>query len=179
MPVSKNTDLDPLDPFTHLMCYPEAPLPGPDPNTLLVQNQFGDDQLLTLTTTNSLCVPSEKAISPGPINGNHYHCYNATGQPVNTANVNLRDQFNAPAGINVTVEDPVLFCAPATKILPTGQFPNTNTEDHLTCYNYDPVGSGDPNSILFSNQFLQDQLIGLLESQLLCVPSKKTWPVVP
>jgi hypothetical protein len=178
VPVAKSNDLDPVDPFTHLTCYPEAPLPGPDPDTVLVLNQFGEDQLLTITTTNSLCVPSVKEISPGPINDNHYHCYNAIGPPpvppFPGALVNLRDQFQ---DFNMTPEEVVLFCAPATKFHGQVEFPNSNPDDHLTCYNYDPVGSVHPQGILFSNQFLLDQQIGLLDSHVLCVPSRKTWPV--
>jgi hypothetical protein len=75
--------------------------------------------------------------------------------------------------MSTSVEEPMLFCAPATKFHNQVEHPNSNTEDHLTCYNYDPPGPVDPNSIVFSNQFLLDQVISLDPSHLLCVPSKK------
>jgi len=116
----------------------------------------------------SLCVPTEKLISPGPVDLDHYKCYLAAGAPVDVG-VGLIDQFQARSTL---VLDPKLFCTPADKNGEGIDDPDT----HLTCYGTNPVG-GAPGLIPFANQFVAIDQIQLAEPNLLCAPSTKQ--VVP
>jgi hypothetical protein len=149
------------DPFSHLTCYQITDgVAGP---AVISTNQFGV-QPLTLGTPDSLCVPTEKLISPGPVDLDHYKCYQAAGAPVDVG-VTILDQFQFHETL---VLEPKLFCTPADK----------NDEgiddeiNHLTCYRTDPVGQT-PGLIPISNQFSALDQLELIEPDLLCVPSTK------
>jgi hypothetical protein len=78
VPVDKN-DEGLGDPISHLTCYQIVDGdPGPQ---VISTNQFGA-QPLTLGDPDSLCVPTEKLISPGPVDLDHYKCYQAAGAQV-------------------------------------------------------------------------------------------------
>jgi len=89
VPVIKNGE--PLfDFFSHLTCYQIVDgVAGP---AVISTNQFGA-QPLTLGLPDSLCVPTEKLIAPGPISLDHYKCYLASGQSVDAGPV-WSDQWN-------------------------------------------------------------------------------------
>jgi hypothetical protein len=161
VPVDKN-DEGISDFFSHLTCYQIVDgVAGP---AVISTNQFGA-QPLTLGVPESLCVPTEKLISPGPVNLDHYKCYLATGSSVD-ASVLLLDQF---AQSTATVLDPRLFCTPADKNGEGIDDPVT----HLTCYNTTPPGVS-PGPVPILNQFLPaPDLLELLEANMLCAPSTK------
>jgi hypothetical protein len=107
VPADKN-DEGLFDFYSHLTCYQIVDgVAGP---AVISTNQFGA-QPLTLGVPDSLCVPTEKLISPGTVDIDHYKCYLATGSSVD-ASVLLLDQF---AQATATVLDPKLFCTPASK----------------------------------------------------------------
>jgi hypothetical protein len=114
-------------------------------------NQFGA-QPLTLGVPDSLCVPTEKLIFPGPVNVDHYKCYFASGPSVD-AGVALQDQFGSTSAI---VLNPRFFCTPASK---NGE-PIADAVTHLTCYDTTPPGLA-PGPIPILNQFTPapDQLL--------------------
>jgi hypothetical protein len=161
VPVSKNGE--PLfDFFSHLTCYQIVDgVAGP---AVISTNQFGA-QPLTLGVPESLCVPTEKLISPGPVSIDHYKCYLASGASVDIG-VSLQDQFAVTSAI---VLNPRLFCTPASK---NGE-PIADPISHLTCYDTTPPGAS-PGPIPILNQFTPavDQLL-LFEADLLCAPSTK------
>jgi hypothetical protein len=164
VPADKNDEgID--DPISHLTCYQiDDGVAGPQ---VISTNQFGE-QPLTLGTPDSLCVPTEKLIDPGPVDVDHYKCYVASGAPVDLG-VAVMDQFQARATL---VVEPKLFCAPANK---NGEGID-DPVNHLTCYSTSPVG-GAPGLIPISNQFVAGDQIELLGPDLLCAPS--TAQVVP
>jgi hypothetical protein len=161
VPVSKNDE--PLfDFFSHLTCY--QIVDGAEAPAVISTNQFGA-QPLTLGVPDSLCVPTEKLIAPGPVNIDHYKCYFASGSPIDVG-VFLQDQFGQTSAI---VLSPRLFCAPAAK---NGE-PIADPITHLTCYDTTPPGVA-PGPVPILNQFLPaPDLLELLESDLLCAPSTK------
>ncbi|MBW2399614.1 MAG: hypothetical protein JRG80_10100, partial [Deltaproteobacteria bacterium] len=88
VPADKNQE-GLADFFSHLTCYQIVDgVAGP---AVISTNQFGA-QSLTLGAPDTLCVPTEKLITPGPVNIDHYKCYVATGAPVDLG-VSLQDQF--------------------------------------------------------------------------------------
>ncbi len=161
VPVSKNGE--PIfDVFSHLTCY--QIVDGAAGPAVISTNQFGA-QPLTLGVPDSLCVPTEKLIFPGPIDIDHYKCYVATGATVD-AGVALQDQFGQTSAI---VLSPRLFCTPAAK---NGE-PILDPVTHLTCYDTTPPGVA-PGPVPILNQFLPapDQLL-LVEADMLCAPGTK------
>ena len=163
VPVDKNSEgID--DPISHLTCYdiPDG-VAGPP---VISTNQFGA-QPLTLGVPDSLCVPTEKLISPGTVDLDHYKCYGATGAQVDIG-VTLLDQFQARTAL---VLEPQLFCTPADK---NGEGID-DPINHLTCYSTNPVGQA-PGLIPIANQFLAGDQLDLLGPDLLCAPSTKIVP---
>jgi len=160
VPANKNNEgID--DPISHLTCYQITDgVAGPP---VISTNQFGA-QPLTLGDPDSLCVPTEKLISPGLVDLDHYKCYVAAGAPVDLG-VGLIDQFQARSTL---VVEPKLFCTPADKNGEGIDDPLT----HLTCYSTNPVGQS-PGLIPISNQFVAVDQIELLGPDLLCAPSTK------
>ena len=161
VPVLKN-DETLTDVFSHLTCYT---IPDGTAGPLVIStNQFGA-QPLTLGAPDSFCVPTEKLISPGPINIDHYKCYLATGAAVDVG-VSLQDQFGTLSAI---VLNPRLFCTPADK---NGEG-IVDPVMHLTCYDTTPPGEA-PGPVPILNQFLPAaDVLGLLEADMLCAPSTK------
>jgi hypothetical protein len=161
VPVDKN-DEGIFDPFSHLTCY--QILDGDPAPPVIATNQFGS-QPLTLGDPDSLCVPTEKLIFPGPVFLDHYKCYVASGAPVDVG-VALQDQFQ---GRTTLVVEPKLFCTPAEK---NGE-PMIDPVTHLTCYDTNPI-SGGPGPIPILNQFTPaPDVFELLDADTLCVPSTK------
>jgi len=149
------------DPISHLTCYdiPDG-VAGPQ---VISTNQFGV-QPLTLGVPDSLCVPTEKLISPGLVDLDHYKCYAAAGAQVDIG-VGVLDQFQ---GRSTLVVEPKLFCTPVDKNGEGIADPDT----HLTCYDTNPLGQA-PGLIPFSNQFVAADQVELLGPDLLCAPSTK------
>ncbi len=163
VPVDKN-DEGLGDPISHLTCYQINE--GDSGPAVISTNQFGA-QPLTLGTPDSLCVPTEKLIAPGPVDLNHYKCYAASGAPLDIGVV-LLDQFQARTAL---VLEPKLFCTPADK---NGEGID-DPINHLTCYTTDPVGES-PGLVPISNQFIAGDQLQLFGPDLLCAPSTKQVP---
>jgi hypothetical protein len=160
VPADKN-DEGLFDPISHLTCYRITDgVAGPP---VISTNQFGV-QPLTLGNPDSLCVPTEKLISPGLVDVDHYKCYLAAGAPIDVG-VSLIDQFQ---GRSTLVLDPELFCTPADKNGEGIDDPIT----HLTCYQTNPIG-GAPGLIPILNQFVAGDQLQLLGPDLVCAPSTK------
>ena len=106
VPVDKNGE-GIGDPISHLTCYQITD--GDAGPQVISTNQFGV-QPLTLGVPDSLCVPTEKLISPGLVDLDHYKCYVASGAQIDLG-VTLTDQFQARTAL---VLDPKLFCTPAS-----------------------------------------------------------------
>jgi hypothetical protein len=161
VPADKN-DEGLLDPFSHLTCYDIVD--GNPAPPVIATNQFGS-QPLTLGLPDTLCVPTEKLITPGPVLLDHYKCYEAAGAPLDIGVV-LLDQFQQSTPL---LGVPKLFCAPADKNGEGIIDPIT----HLTCYETSPPGLP-PGLVPILNQFLPaPELVDLLEPNILCVPSTK------
>lgn len=164
VPALKNNEPG-FDPLSHLTCYPVEEFPADlIPPDVMVTNQFGNS-VLDLHSQAELCVPTQKLIDPpGEVTIDHFLCYSATGQPLNTT-VLLQDQFGSQDAI---VLDPVTFCNPVDK---NGEGV-VNPVDHLTCYNYQSQ-SPTIGQVPISNQFVQDSGITIERPDALCVPSLK------
>jgi hypothetical protein len=161
------------DPFSHLTCY-QIDEGEPAPSNVTVTNQFVTDEPLDVNVPKELCVPTEKLIAPGPVDIDHFKCYEASGDPVDI-NVGLVDQFQ---GFSTQVGVPFRLCNPADK---NGEGIG-NPDDHLVCYQLLPPGGFLGFPIPIANQFFPLANIDIGQPFGLCVPSTKTLsepPVVP
>ena len=160
VPADKNAE-GITDFFSHLTSY-DILDPVLAPPTVIVINQFGT-QTLSLGESSTLLVPTEKLITPGPVDLDHYHCYEASGPAIDVG-VSIQDQFQTQSAV---VLDPFLFCTPADK---NGEGIQ-NPDDHLTIYNYTPPGSS-PGPVPILNQFFPASTqLDVTESFALAVPS--------
>ena len=163
------------DPNNHLTWYPFMGLAGP--HTILVSNQFGGDQKMTVENFNFILLPAWKMLINGqptphdhPSILDHYVCYDVTsGPPVGLANVTLTDQFHQEI---VEVGDPRVFCNPADKIIPDDGLPMYDPDNHLACYDIIPHVGAPPLEVWANDQF-GDSMFMVLQNELLCVPSTK------
>ena len=172
VPVDKN-DEGIFDPFTHLTCYSidDGFLPPPRFRNVKVTNQFVTDQDIEVGLASELCVPTEKLIAPGPIDGDHYRCWEASDPSGSSLGigVDLVDQFQ---GFATSVMDPYRLCNPVDK---NGE--GIQDEDsHLVCYTLQPQGSQLGIPIPVQNQFFSLANIDVNEPFALCAPSVKTVP---
>ena len=136
-----------------------------------VTNWFVTDQPLDIGAPKELCVPTEKLIAPGPIDGDHFRCWEATdpsgGAP--GVSVDLIDQFQ---NLNTVVMDPFRLCNPADK---NGEG-IANPDDHLVCYLLQPPGGFLGVPIPIQNQFFPLTTVDVGTAKGLCVPSAKAIP---
>ena len=110
-------------------------------------------------------------IAPGPVDGDHYRCWEAsdpTGGALNVP-VTLIDQFQS---IDTIVMEPWRLCNPADKNGEGIQDPNS----HLTCYKIQPIGQPLGFQVPVSNQFFSLANIDINEAFAVCVPSAKMVP---
>jgi len=148
--------------------------PYPNRADVRVGNQFGDDQLWRLGDAEYLLVPAIKD-QIGDIQLNqHYACYIALEAPSIELDVSLADQFGprpAVVGMGRYLCNPVEKLGPLP-LVPSG--PPAFPEDHLACYEIDPMPVDEP-------RLVEDQVavspVDLIQSEMLCVPSTKT--VIP
>jgi hypothetical protein len=162
VPADKNAE-GLKDPISHLACNPI--LNGnPGLPEVTVSNQFGE-ATLGVGVARELCVPTEKRITPGSVEIEHFKCYEASGEPVDAA-VALVDQFQEWGGLALA---PFRFCNPADK---NGEGIQ-NFTDHLTCYTVSPTGQSLDFAVPISNQIYPDPdaEIDVFEPFALCVPS--------
>lgn len=180
-PVSKNEEPVP-NKASHLLGY-RLRLPQRPPLNIrvIVSNQFGEKQQLTVLQPIKLLVPTgkaelanpEKPPEPPPIppEFDHYFCYTVKqAEPFKPRAVTLQDQFGQSKAEAI---DLALLCNPAEKRIagkPTGHM--FNNRDHLACYTIRPV-EFKPRRVLIHNQFEKRQIVEAARPSLLCVPSLK------
>lgn len=167
VPVAKNAELVAND-ASHLTGYA---MPGvqPDVAHVIATHQFGSWPL-QIGPAVQLLVPTQVPDGPqGPLEIDHFACYEASGHSLDQT-VSLVDFFHPGTGVARVVRRPFLFCNPAAKN-EEGIF---NSEDHLTCYRTEPVGTP-VGFLLIQNQFSPPTPYGIeVESDMgLCLPSKK------
>lgn len=161
-PVNKNNE-GIGDPTAHLTGYEIERL-------VIVDNQFGEEQPLTVEEAELLLVPTQKLEVDGEPTGlqgpealDHFKCFEVEeGDDVNVT-VTLEDQFGVE--LVVEVEEPELFCIPVDKN-GEGIF---DPSAHLTCYEIDGDSEESEREILVENQF-GEQVLEAEEPVLLCVP---------
>jgi len=162
------------DPNAHLKLYLIDTQPAPS-RTVIVSNQFGPNQALTVSNPEVLAVPTRKLPFPPPAPNalDHFKCYRAEGASINTA-VQLKDQFHTES--DVRVAQPFGFCNPVEKTHAGVVTPINHPLDHLVCY----VIAGTPFTtvVRVQNQFGRERL-KLSTADLLCVPSQKLTGPVP
>lgn len=132
---------------------------------VVVSNQFGDAQVLSVRKAKLLFVPTEKDGVPSELNVDHFKCYQARGNKIRMT-VSLEDQFGLEP--EVRVRRPKLFCNPVDK---NGE-DIINPVSHLTCYRIRARNDNDERIVSIFNQ-LDAQSLEVEESKLLCVPSEK------
>jgi hypothetical protein len=172
VPADKNNE-GIFDPFTHLTCYDieDDVSPQASIGDVTVTNQFGSDQPLDVGFAKELCVPTEKLIAPGPIDGDHYRCWEVS-DPSGASlgiGVDLVDQFQ---GFATSVVDPYRLCNPVDK---NGEG-ILDQESHLVCYTLQPEGDFLDFAIPIQNQFFSLANVDLEQPFALCAPSTKTVP---
>jgi len=166
-----------IHPENHLTWYDFIGPVGEPERTLLVSNQFGDDQEWVVKNPVLLLLPAWKPYVNGqptylapPSGLDHYLCYEViSGLPVGLDGVILTDQFDQEP---VTVGDPILLCNPADKIVPDDGIPIFDNENHLACYDITPYLSPALTEVVANDQFGDSQFT-VLDHQFLCVPSTK------
>jgi hypothetical protein len=107
-----------------------------------------------------------------PSNENHFRCYivsQQTPQPAET--ITLEDQFTT-APEQVTVGEPVMFCAPTEKTHGQDVFPIEDEEEHYTLYNAPSEAS--PRDVLVTDQFAEDAPWEVTTPKYVLVPTAKT-----
>ncbi|MGO9239476.1 MAG: hypothetical protein ACLQBJ_01600 [Bryobacteraceae bacterium] len=186
-------------PTDHLLMYLINPQPI-TPRIVLVENQFGY-QILRTRNAVMLAVPSGKVLPtpagevpplpPIPTDLDHYKCYSASGD-IATHVVGLSDQFMSTI---VDVIEPILFCNPVQKTIPSATptvpgtvTPITDPRAHLTCYVVTPRPF--QGLAYYNNQFVNSTPVAgatppppslvVLQSEILCAPSYKlAWEYAP
>ena len=116
-------------------------------------------------------VPTEKLIAPGPIDGDHYRCWEASDPSGGSLGigVNLVDQFQ---GFSTTVMEPFRLCNPVDK---NGEGIQ-DVDTHLVCYTLQPNGGFLGVPVPIQNQFFSLANLDVEEAFALCTPSVKTVP---
>ena len=117
----------------HLVCYPINRKPAFRSRKVVITNQFEKGTRLVVVRPTQLCVPTGKAVLPGPsprpVKGlDHYQCYVVKpARKLRERRVSLLDQFGKSRPIVVRM---VSLCAPVRK----NTVPIRNKRDHLVCY---------------------------------------------
>jgi len=164
------------NPDNHLTVYWIETLKGSW--SVTVDNQFGDDQELTVWGPVALAVPTQK-LMPGdhgmPKYVDHYLLYEVVEGLNVTATVDLDDEFPGTApGVEVT--KPVFFATPAIKGYLDYEPGFWDPEEHLVFYAISDNGEFFPE-VMIRNQFLSGDAVVPLYlisiDQLLAVPSVK------
>jgi hypothetical protein len=160
------------DPDAHLTRYVITASSVPD-RKVLVTNQFGEDQPITVSQPFALFVPTQKFPHQDPTELDHFKCYEASGKSAD-AMVYLEDQFQFEE--NVSVFEPFMLCNPVEKTHNDIVTPIKNPNAHLVCY----VIKGSPfhRIVNIRNQFSYYDYLDLGNAHALCVPSEKKEPPV-
>ena len=142
--------------------------------TVMVNNQFGDDQELTVQGPVALAVPTTKEGHEQPECLNHFLVYQVVPPPFEPepVDVDLEDQFTQGP---VMVYEPIAFANPVEKtVVDSGDVAEIVDPDlHWVLYDiWDEESPPVDKTIQIVNQF-GNQTIDLLEREYLAVPSQK------
>jgi len=170
--VVENGDVSAIeDPKLHWVLYDiSEEQPTSIDETIQIANQFGDDQVLDLTSRDTLAVPSQKIVPPTP-DLDHFKCYTASGLQLQLE-VNLVDQFHEDY-FGALVTDPMMFCNPVDKIHGTVTT-TSNPDNHLTVYWIATLK--DYWTVTVNNQFGDNQELIVSGPVALAVPTRKLEP---
>jgi hypothetical protein len=164
------------DPTAHLMCYDINQATPFQPRHVLVNNQFGEQELV-VTKPYQLCNPATKdgVGNFEELDLDHMKCYRvrrAVGSPRVNPTITVQDQFETRTA---QVFRPHILCNPVSK----NNSGIRNDECHLVCYRLRaslPIFRSQPITVedQFSSQSL-DALRGVCGSvDYVCLPSSKT-----
>lgn len=139
---------------------------------VVVNNQFGNGQELTVWGPIALAVPTKKGDHEMPVCLDHFLLYAVEEGPEIYASVNLTDQFGPDK--DVSVYTPYYFANPVEKTVLPGGAPTLieHEDEHLVFYTIDSCAPPEPPSVQIVNQF-GEQTLDLLNPELLAVPSEK------
>jgi uncharacterized repeat protein (TIGR02543 family) len=133
-----------------------------------VNNQFGNNQTLSVYGPSLLAVPTQKEGYGKPMGLDHYLLYIVTNGPAANAAVDLHDQFHDEQGVSVTA--PAFFANPVRKTHDGNVTEIENPEAHLVFYEIS--GGTFQTQVLVDNQF-GEQTLNVDDPYLLAVPSEK------
>ncbi len=142
---------------------------------VVVKNQFGENQELTVVGPYYLAVPTTKEGHEEPVCLNHFLVYEVIGKEFPEVGVNLKDQFIEE---DVVVWEPIYFANPVQKtIVDSGEVTEIEDRDphgHLVFYSIEDIGFNESieKSIQIANQF-GNQTLDLTYRDVLAVPSQK------
>jgi len=163
-----------VHPDHHLTVYSIDLIGGPGTWAVGVNNQFGEEQHLTVSGPVALAVPTHKLL-PGvhepPVDLDHYLIYEVVGGEPVDAFVELYDEFGPDSGI-VTV--PRYFANPVKKTHATHTAEIINDLAHLVFYEITGATVFYPD-VVIANQFGAEQVLEFLEPAYLTVPSWKLY----
>jgi hypothetical protein len=143
----------------------------------VITNQFEKATRLIVVRPIQLCLPTGKAILPGPgpqpVKGlDHYQCYVVKpARKLRERRVSLLDQFGKS---RPTVVRMVSLCAPVRK----NTVPVRNKRDHLVCYQLRSAHAFRVRHVGIVNQFGKTDLT-VVSPQTLCLPSLKRLNELP
>jgi CARDB len=155
----------------HLVCYPIMRKPAFRSRKVVITNQFEKATRLIVVRPTQLCLPTGKAILPGPspqpVKGlDHYQCYVVKpARKLRERRVSLLDQFGKS---RPTVVRMVSLCAPVRK----NTVPVRNKRDHLVCYQLRSAKAFRVRHVGIVNQFGKADLT-VVSPRTLCLPSLK------
>jgi hypothetical protein len=141
--------------------------------TIVVSNQFGSGQTLTIGRASWIALPSSKNVeTPPPARVlSHFKCYPVTAaQQRAEIPVTLEDQWQRVPGGVIRAR---IFCNPSLKYVrgpPARRDVIVDRATHLVCYGL--KAGFVSRSLVATNQFGSVQLT-VVRPDLLCVPSKK------
>lgn len=146
--------------------------PQPE-RTVVISNQFGAEQTLTVRDTRGLLVPTRKEPHPEPKGLDHFMCYDAIGGTDNSfLNFVLEDQFGFWRSALIS-QSATLFCNPAAKTHNEVTSSIQNRRDHLTCYFISTTGRRELSNQLTVGLPSPPGFGHVQVPHLLCVPSLK------
>jgi len=140
---------------------------------VVVNNQFGENQELTVVGPVALAVPTQKGDHEAPVCLNHFLVYQVVEKDFPEVGVQLKDQFIEE---DVVVWGPVYFANPVQKtVVENGDVAVIEDEDlHWVLYDIEDIGFNESinESIQIANQF-GNQTLDLTYRDVLAVPSEK------
>lgn len=140
---------------------------GPD-RQVLIRNQFGNRQVLRVSSPRALAVPARVQPNPAPTGLDHFKCYGAAGPSLDEV-VTLKDRFLEE---DVRVLRPLALCNPVEKTHDGLVTEILNPDAHLVCYQIQVGGETVNRTLGVSDQFV-NEILTLTRPDLICVPSLK------